>query len=58
VAARDLDALFEAVVDASEEAVLNSMLASPTVVGRDGNASAGLPPDDVARLLRRHQSAP
>ncbi len=50
----DLDPLFEAVVDASEEAVLNSMLASPTVVGRDGNASEGLPPEAVLRLLGSH----
>jgi D-aminopeptidase len=51
---RALDSLFEAVVDASEEAVLNSMLASPTVVGRSGNRQEGLPADDVARLLREH----
>ncbi len=51
---RDLDPLFEAVVDASEEAVLNSMLGAPTVVGRDGNTSEGLPADDVLRLLAEH----
>jgi D-aminopeptidase len=51
---RALDPLFEAVVDASEEAVLNSMLASPTVVGRSGNRQDGLPIDAVARLLREH----
>jgi D-aminopeptidase len=39
---RALDGLFEAVVEASEEAVLNSMLCSPTTVGRDGNTSEGL----------------
>ncbi len=39
---RALDPLFEAVVEASEEAVLNSMLSSPTTVGRDGNVSEGL----------------
>ncbi len=39
---RALDDLFEAVVDCAEEAVLNSMLAAPTVVGRDGNLSEGL----------------
>ncbi len=50
----DLDPFFEAVVDASEESVLNSLLTSPTVAGRSGNASEGLPPDDVVRLLRDH----
>jgi D-aminopeptidase len=53
-AGRALDPLFEAVVDASEEAVLNSMLASPTVVGRSGNRQEGLLADAVARLLREH----
>ena len=39
---RALDPLFEAVVEASEEAVLNSMLSSRTTVGRDGHVSEGL----------------
>jgi D-aminopeptidase len=54
VAGRGLDSMFEAVVDAAEEAVLNSVLGSPTVVGRSGNRSEGLPADEVARLLREH----
>ena len=33
------------------------MLASPTVVGRAGNTSEGLPPDEVVRLLRTHTAA-
>jgi D-aminopeptidase len=48
---RDLDPFFEAVVDASEEAVLNSMLGSGTVTGRSGNTREGLPADAVRRLL-------
>jgi D-aminopeptidase len=55
VVGRGLDALFAAVVEASEEAVLNSLFASPTVVGRSGNTSPGLPVDDVLDLLRHHQ---
>jgi D-aminopeptidase len=43
--------LFEAVVDASEEAVLNSLAHSPTMVGRDGHAREGLPLDAVEALL-------
>jgi D-aminopeptidase len=46
--------LFGAVVEASEEAVLNSIFASSTVVGRSGNASPGVPVDEVLELLRRH----
>jgi len=46
-----LNDLFEAVVDAAEEAVLNSMLTAPTTTGRDGNVSEGLDPATVSRLL-------
>jgi len=51
---RGLDDLFEAVVDATEESVLNSLLTSPTSVGRDGNTSEGLDADTIVRLLREH----
>ena len=54
VAGRALDDVFEAVVDAAEESVLNSMLTSPTTTGRDGNVSEGLDPEAVVRLLREH----
>jgi D-aminopeptidase len=50
----DLDPLFEAVVDATEESVLNSMLMSPTMIGRSGHLSPGLPPDQVVEILRAH----
>jgi D-aminopeptidase len=46
-----LDPFFAAVVEASEEAVLNSLLASPTVTGRNGHSRQGLPVDEVLRLL-------
>ena len=48
---RDLDPFFAAVVEATEEAVLNSMLAAPTVTGRDGHTSVGLPADQVRAIL-------
>ena len=54
VAGLALDPLFEAVVDATEEAVLDSMLMAPTTVGRDGHTSEGLDADEIARLLRSH----
>jgi D-aminopeptidase len=47
-----LDPFFDATVEATEEAVLNSMLAAPTVTGRDGNTSLGLPADQVRDLLQ------
>ncbi len=51
LAGRALDPFFAAVVEATEEAVLNSMLSAPTVSGRDGNTSFGLPAERVAELL-------
>ena len=50
----ELDPLFEAVVDATEEAVLNSMLRSPTMIGRDGHVTPGLPPEQVVEILGAH----
>ncbi|MDX6301895.1 MAG: D-aminopeptidase [Nocardioidaceae bacterium] len=51
VTGRALDDYFEAVVDAVEEAVLNSLLMSATTVGRDGNVAEGLDPALVTRLV-------
>jgi D-aminopeptidase len=51
VAGSDLDPFFDAAVEATEEAVLTSLLAAPTVTGRDGNTSPGLPAARVRELL-------
>ncbi|ETK35274.1 aminopeptidase [Microbispora sp. ATCC PTA-5024] len=53
---RALDPFFAAVVDATEEAVLNSLLQARTVTGRDGNTSYALPVGELAALLRSHQA--
>jgi len=45
------DELFEAVVDATEEAVIASMLAAPTVTGREGHVVPGLDVDAVRAVL-------
>jgi D-aminopeptidase len=37
-----VDALYEAVIDAVEESILNAMLASDTMTGRNGNTVHGL----------------
>jgi D-aminopeptidase len=54
VYAYDLNDVFEAVVDATEEAVLNALWAAPQVVGRDGRVGTALPHDDVLELLEAH----
>jgi D-aminopeptidase len=46
-----LDPFFDAAVEATEEAVLTSLLAAPTVTGRDGNTSPGLPAARLRELL-------
>jgi D-aminopeptidase len=48
-----LDDYFAAVVEATEEAVLNSLLQARTVTGRDGHTSFGLPAALVRELLAR-----
>ena len=54
VPAYDLNDVFEAVVDATEEAVLNALWAAPEVVGREGRVGPALPHDDVLELLAAH----
>jgi D-aminopeptidase len=54
VAGRDLDPLFAATVDATEEAVLNALWSAERVVGREGRVAEALPHDEVVALLREH----
>ncbi len=49
---RALDPLFVAVVEAAEEAVLNSIFTAPTVTGRDGNTSESANTPAVLDLVR------
>ena len=56
IAGRVLDDLFEAVVDAAEESVLNSLLTAATTVGRDGNTSVRLDADTLTRVLKEHRA--
>jgi len=47
----ELNPLFEAAVDATEEAVVNSLWAARDVTGRDGHVVAALPHDETLELL-------
>jgi len=49
-----LNDYFAAVTEATEEAVLNSLLQAVTVTGRSGNTSYGLPAEPLRQLLARH----
>ena len=43
---------FHAVIDATEEAICNSLFAATTMSGRDGRTGEALPIDRVVTLLR------
>jgi L-aminopeptidase/D-esterase-like protein len=49
-----MDPLFEAVVQATEESVINALIAGETMVGRDDNKVLGLPHDRVREILKKH----
>jgi len=50
----DLDGLFPATVEATEEAVVNALWAAPDVTGREGRIERGLPHEETLELLRAH----
>ncbi len=49
-----LDALFMATAEATEEAVLDSMLCNETMVGRDGRRSIALPHEMLIEVMRKY----
>jgi D-aminopeptidase len=50
---RAVDVVFQAVADATEEAILNSLFRAQTVVGADGNTLQALPVEPVVERLRQ-----
>ena len=51
---RALDPLFEAAVEATEEAIVNALFAAETMTGRDGITAHALPHDRVVEIMRRY----
>lgn len=49
-----IDGLFRAVVEATEEAVLDSMICNETMVGRNGNTSIALPLEQMLDVMKRY----
>ena len=49
-----LDPLFEATVEAVEEAVINALVANQSMTGRDNHKVEALPHDRVRELLKKH----
>jgi L-aminopeptidase/D-esterase-like protein len=50
----DLDGIYNAVIEATEEAILDSMIANETMTGRDGHCSIALPHDRLMDIMARH----
>ena len=49
-----MDALFEATVQATEEAVVNAMVAAKTMTGADGHTVDALPHDRLREVLKKY----
>ncbi len=49
--------LFDAVVEATEEAILNAMLGAETMVGRDGITAHALPPERLLEVMAQYGRA-
>ena len=52
-----LDVLFEAAIEATEEAILNALLGAETMTGRDGLTAHALDPERLLAVLDRHGGA-
>jgi L-aminopeptidase/D-esterase-like protein len=53
-----LNPLFEGVVQATEEAILNALVGAKTMTGRDGHRVYGLPHDEVRAIVSRNGASP
>ncbi|HVU17938.1 MAG TPA: P1 family peptidase [Candidatus Didemnitutus sp.] len=49
-----IDPLFLATVQATEEAVINALVAADTMTGRDGHTALGLPHDRLREILKKY----
>ncbi|HEY4611580.1 MAG TPA: P1 family peptidase [Bacteroidota bacterium] len=49
-----INPFFEAASDATEEAIVNAMLAAETMVGRDGNTVYAIPHDRLKQILKKY----
>jgi len=54
VADRAIDPLFDAVIEATEEAIVNALVTARTMVGRDGVTAHALPHDQLLEVMDRY----
>src|SRR5687767_8131365 len=50
-----MDALFKATIEATEEAIINSLFAGKTMTGINANKMYGLPKDEVMRIMKKYK---
>ena len=50
--------VFWGVIEATEEAILNALVAADTMVGRDGITAHALPHDRLVDVMTRHARGP
>ncbi|HEY1332112.1 MAG TPA: P1 family peptidase [Actinomycetota bacterium] len=55
LANRHLTPLFEAVIEATEEAITNALVAAETMVGRDGATAHALPHDRLVEVMAKYR---
>ena len=49
-----INPLFEATVQATEEAIINALVAAETMTGRDGHQAPALPHEETRQILRKY----
>lgn len=49
-----IDRLFDAVIESTEEAIINALVAAHTVVGRDGITAHAIPHDRLREVMAAH----
>ena len=49
----EITPFYDAVIEATEEAIVNAMLAAETMTGRDGNTVHALEPELLVEVLRQ-----
>ena len=54
VANATIDPIFEAATQATEEAIVNALIAARTMTGVNGNRFFGLPHDELRAILKRY----
>jgi D-aminopeptidase len=53
-----IDPLFMATIEATEEAVVNALIAAETMTGRDGHVAHALPHDALLEVMARFGRGP